>query len=82
MIKFESLKLNIAGLRQMRRSEPFMELVESHAKDIKNQCGDGYETSSNVGRSRANARVYTQTYEAMQDNLDNNTLLKAVGSGI
>ena len=78
-IKLTDLKLNIEGLREMRKSDPFMNLVEDYAEKIRDVCGDGYATSFNVGQSRANARVYTQDIDAILDISENNTLLKSVG---
>ena len=77
-IKLMDLKLNIQNLREMRKSEPFMNLVEGYAEKIRDACGEGYATSSNVGQTRANARVYTQDIDAIIDNSENNTLLKSV----
>lgn len=77
-IKLTDLKLNIQNLREMRKSDPFMNLVEDYAEKIRDACGDGYATSSNVGQTRANARVYTQDIDAIIDNSENNTLLKSV----
>lgn len=47
-----------------------------YANRVKNNAGDGY--SVHVGPTRANVSVRTETDEAAQDNLDNNTLLKAM----
>lgn len=47
-----------------------------YANRVKNNAGDGY--SVYVGPTRANVSVRTETDEAAQDNLDNNTLLKAM----
>lgn len=78
-IKLTELKLNIEGLVNLRRSQPFMDLVEDYAEKVRDSCGEGYATSSNVGRRRANARVYTQDITGILDNEENNTLLRAVG---
>ena len=42
------------------------------------RAGDGYATDVYQAGSRVIASVYTETEEAMKDNLENNTLLKAV----
>ena len=49
-----------------------------HAKSIATRAGEGYDVF--VGKTRANVSVYTATESAMKDNLDNNTLEKAVRS--
>lgn len=40
--------------------------------------GPGYSVSVRVGKNRANARISTDTESAAEDNLDNNTLLRAI----
>lgn len=40
--------------------------------------GPGYSVSVRVGKNRANARITADTEEADGDNLDNNTLLRAI----
>jgi len=53
-----------------------VDIIESHAKAMQNRVGDGYTVR--YGKSRAVAFVETDSDSAAQDNLDNNTLLKAV----
>lgn len=60
-----------------------LKLMESYANQVKTNAGvvgKGYTLNRYVGRNRVNVSVGTQTKKAIQDNLDNNTLLKAVGS--
>ncbi len=71
-------KLNKPGVRELLKSAEMQALLEEKATGIKNRCGDGYEQDVYVGRKRANAMVYPSSYEAAQDNLKNNTILKAV----
>ena len=49
------------------------------ADQVAAKAGDGYATDVYQAGTRVIASVYTETEEAMKDNLDNNTLLKAVG---
>ena len=53
-------------------------VLEEKATAIKNRCGDGYGQDTYVGKTRANAMVYAETFEAKRDNMKNNTILKAV----
>ena len=55
--------------------------VMEYATQIQSRCpsGLGYEVSSMVGKTRANASVFAATPEARRDNYQNNTLLKARG---
>lgn len=55
------------------------ELLEKTASEIAVRAGAGYESDLKQMPTRKIASVYTATEEAMQDNLENNTILKAVG---
>lgn len=71
-------KLNYAGIGQLLKSTEMQKVLEEKAAAIKNRCGDGYEQDIYVGKTRANAMVYAETFEAKRDNMKNNTILKAV----
>lgn len=74
-VKFE---LNRAGVRELMQSEEAMNAMLQYATEICNRCPDiGYEADVKVGKTRAVAMVKATTYEARQDNYENNTLLKA-----
>ena len=71
--KFE---LNSEGVTALMKSPEMQAALISHANAIKNRAGEGYDV--HVGPSRANVSVATGDAAAAQDNMDNNTLLKAV----
>lgn len=72
-------KLNYKGVGELLKSEAMQTVLNEYATNIKNRCGDdGYEQDIYVGKTRANAMVSATTYQAKKDNLENNTLLKAV----
>ena len=74
-IKFE---LNRDGVRNLMQSPEAQALMLEKAEQIRDRCPDvGYEADVRVGKTRAVAMVKAATFEAKQDNLDNNTLLKA-----
>lgn len=73
-----TIKLNTSGVRQFLRSD-MLPICEEHGKRIKNMCGDGYEMNTAVGRNRCNAMVWADTWGAKRDNLERNTLIKALG---
>lgn len=77
MAKFR-VELNSEGVREMLKSAEMAAICREHAQAIARRAGDGYSTSTYTGRTRVNASVATATEAAMQDNLKNNTLLKAV----
>lgn len=77
-VKFD---LNRSGVRDLMRSNEMMAICVNHANQVQTRAGDGYEVSTFTGMNRVNASVITATYEARKDNLENNTLLKALGGG-
>jgi hypothetical protein len=72
------VELNSGNIRKYLRSAEMKALVLSRAEQIANRCGDGYEAGAKLMPSREIAFVEAQSKEARQDNLDNNTILKAV----
>lgn len=74
-IKFE---LNRDGVKSLMQSPEAQALMLEKAEAIRDRCPDiGYEADVQVGKTRAVAMVKATTYEARQDNYENNTLLKA-----
>lgn len=78
-VKFQ---LNKAGVGALLKSPEAMSVCLSYAYQIQSRAGEGYEITTYVGKSRVNAEVCATTYEARQDNYENNTLRKALGGGI
>ena len=76
MIKVE---LNHEAVGEMLKSSEMQELVKSYADEIAKRAGDGYASDTYNAGSRVIASAYTETEEAMEDNLENNTLLKVMG---
>lgn len=72
------VKLNSAGVRQLLRSKEMKDICAEHASNIQKRVGDGYEVDTYTGQNRVNAMVKATTTRAKRDNMENNTLLKAV----
>lgn len=72
--------LNSTGVRALLKSNEIANVCDEIASNVLARCGDGYERDSYIGKNRVNAMVYASTYQAKKDNLENNTLLKAVSS--
>lgn len=72
------IELNREGVRQLMRSPEMQAILKAQAETIKDHCGEGYEAY--VAQARAVAIVGTATEAAINDNSDNNTILKAVGA--
>ena len=60
------------------KSAEMQGVLEEKATAVRNRAGEGYKQDTFVGKTRANAMVYADTYQAKKDNMKNNTLLKAV----
>ncbi|XUB61318.1 hypothetical protein IGI71_002400 [Enterococcus sp. DIV1279b] len=60
------------------KSNQMQDVLEEKATGVRNRAGEGYKQDIYVGKTRANAMVYADTYQAKKDNMKNNTLLKAV----
>lgn len=72
------IKLNSSGVKEMLKSPQMQKICHEHAKKIASRCGGGYTADIYVGRTRANAMVWPDTPEAKRDNIENNTILKAL----
>ena len=71
-------KLNYNCVGQLLKSAEMQGVLEEKATGIKNSAGEGYAQDVYVGKTRANAMVYADSFKAKRDNKKNNTLLKAV----
>ena len=78
MSKLE-IQLDSAGIQALLKSQEIVDVLQSQADNIRAQLGDQYKTSQHIGKTRANVSVYTEDPDAIRDNLQNNTLLKAMG---
>lgn len=75
--KFE-FELNKAGVRELLLSDDMMKVCDKYASNAVSKLGDGYEASTYRGKTRVNASVIAVTKEARKENLETNSILKAV----
>lgn len=75
--KLDKFQLNRSGVGQLLKSEMVVGALIANADKVKNRAGSDYDVYRH-GKTRANVSVRTTTDEAYQDNLQNNTLLKAL----
>lgn len=68
--------LNREGVRELMQSQEMQDVLVDFASQVAEIAGDGYDVY--IGINRANVSVRTATEEAMADNLDHNTLEKAI----
>lgn len=76
-VKFE---LNREGVRELLQSPEIESVVKSYADKARSRLGEGYEVTTHKGATRVNASIAATTYQTRKDNLENNTLLKALGT--
>jgi hypothetical protein len=73
-------KLDRRGVRELLNCEEMAQMVEETGKEIAQRCGEGYEAApAHRTGQRVASNVYPATKEAFYDNLEHNTLRKAIG---
>ena len=77
-VKFE---LNKDGVKQLMQSGEMMSICRDYANAAMASLGDGYEVSDMVGKTRVNVQITAATFKARKENLENNTILKALPRG-
>lgn len=73
------IELDSAGIQALLKSQEIVDALQSQADSIRAQLGDRYQTSQHIGKTRANVSVYTEDPDAIQNNQQTNTMLKAMG---
>lgn len=72
------IELNSAGIKQFLHSREVAECVKNYADKAADRLGEGYKSDYKHMPTRVIASVYTDTDEARRQNLQENSLLKAV----
>ena len=72
------IELNREGVKELLRSQSVEKVCKEYADKAIGRLGEGYESTTYVGRNRVNASVSAVTKEAVNKNLKSNTVLKAV----
>lgn len=76
MGNLQKFVLDRAGVRELMQSQEMQDVLVEFASQVAERAGDGYDVY--IGTTRANVSVMTATEEAVSDNLDYNTLEKAI----
>lgn len=74
--------LNRSGVRSMLKSQEMQNICTEIAYKAQAKLGEGYEVTYRTGKTRVNASVGAITPKAIQENYDNNTILKALGESL
>ena len=73
------VELNSSGIRALLRSQAMAAICAQKANERRTQLGSGYEVETYTAQTRAVSQVYTEDPAAIDGNLKNNTMLKAMG---
>lgn len=74
-----NLKLNSQGIQELLKGSEMQSILADIGRQKANAAGTGYGSAVHVFQKRAAVHVFPETYEAAQDNYENNTLIKVVG---
>lgn len=77
MAKVE-IKLNREGVRELLRSDEMKAICEERANNALKNLGAGYSVNTFTGKNRVNAEITADTFKAKKENLETNSILKAL----
>lgn len=80
MSKKVKVEINYAGVGEILKSSGMEEFLLNEAKTRASSLGSGYGTSTYHAGTRVIASISTLSQKAAKENLEKNTLLKAVSS--
>lgn len=69
-------------VEKILKSQEMVNHLASIAADIRQRCGPGFESEASLGRKKALAMVWPDTWEAKRANARSQILLRAVGRRI
>ena len=81
MTRRVEVKLRPGAVRSLLRSPEMRRDLEQRADRIANAAGPGFESDSAVGRNRARATVWTDTFEARYAEATTRDLTRAIDFG-
>lgn len=70
--------LNRSGVRALLQSDEMKAICEERANQALGKLGDGYTVTTMTGKTRVNASIYAESSDAKRENMENNTILKAL----
>ena len=72
------ITLNRQGVKELLRSEEMKKVCEDYATAALSRLGPGYEVTTMTGKNRVNAEIAAVSYKAKKENMEKNTILKAL----
>ena len=79
MAKVE-IELNREGVKELMQSKEMMAICREIAERAADTLGSGYEVTTYVGKTRVNASISAESYRAKKENLETNSILKALNN--
>ena len=70
---------NHEGLRELLRGTAAKTLVIEHGERLTNAAGEGFELSTQQGKSRYRGIIYPNTWSARRREAKNNVLIRVLG---
>lgn len=77
-IKQVKVVLNKKGVRDLLKSQEIMNVCTELAYKAASKLGDGYLVTYQTGKNRVNASIKAVTPKARQEQLSDNTIIKAL----
>lgn len=74
------IELNSEGVQEMLKSAEAQQMCREIAHKALSRLGEGYEVTDAIGKYRCNSQIEAVTEKAKRDNIEKNSILKAVGS--
>lgn len=73
--------LNTEGVNELLRRADTVQMIKEFGDEMAEKLGDGYQNRTGFGAmdGRAHAWVMAVSNKAKKENLENNTILKAMG---
>lgn len=72
------IELNESGVRELLRSQEMKEICEGYANKALGRLGNGHITKTVMWPERVTTTIHAESYKAKKENLENNTILKAL----
>ena len=76
------IKLRYDGIKKMLNCDYMKDCIRKYGEAVQRRAGESYRSSTHYTGQRVAADVRTNDRSAIQDNLENNTLLKALKGGL
>lgn len=73
------IELNSAGIKALLKGAETEKMLSEKASQIARRAGSGYGSDTKQMSGRVIASAFAETQDARAENMDDNTLLKALG---